>query len=158
MHMIPRLGILAILGTLLLLARPESLQAQWLSAQGAEDERVVLVGLVDDLELPEATAVVIRRPARQPGDVILVTSETRPPDLAKAFAMLQRSRLRQGARVERELRAPITRATAVPRDGRAVAASATVLRALEEADPVEIDGLGSLRVVPTVTILPERGS
>ncbi len=137
---------------------PTGARAQWLEAVGAADERVVVVGLVEDLEIPEASAVVIRRPVHQPGDVILVTPETRPPDLAKAFAMLQRSRLHQGVTVEHELRAPITPAVAVPRDGGAVAAAAELLRTLRAAETVEIDGIGILPVVPAVTVLPGAGS
>ena len=149
---------LAGLGLALLLLSPNAIRAQWLDAVGTADERVVVVGLVEELEIPDASAMVIRRPIHQPGDVILVTPGTRPPDLAKAFAMLQRSRLRHGVTVEQELRAPITPAQAVPRDGRAVAAAGELLRALRDAEAAEIDGIGILPVVPAVTVLPEPGS
>jgi hypothetical protein len=72
--------------------------------------------------------------------------------------MLQRSRLQQGVTVEQELRAPITRAVAVPRDGRSVAAAGELLRALRTADTAEIDGIGTLPVVAAVTVLPGSGS
>ena len=124
------LRIAALIGALLLAAAPGEVSAQWLNAEGTSDERIVLVGLSEDLEMP---------------------------DLAKAFAMLRRSRLKHGAIVDRELRAPITMATAAPRDGRAVAAAARLLRALDGVEPTMVDGLGTLPVVPAVTVLPEPG-
>jgi hypothetical protein len=152
------LRLLPGIGLALLLLSPAALRAQWLDAVGAADERVVIVGLVEELEIPDASALVIRRPVQQPRDVILVTPGTRPPDLAKAFAMLRRSRLHQGTTVEQELRAPITPALSAPRDGRTVAAAAELLRALRTAEAAEIDGIGTLPVVPAITVLPEAGS
>lgn len=151
-----RLPILS--GLLLLLLAPAVARAQSLHAAGTADERVVVVALVEALDVPEASAMVIRRSAHQPGDVILVTTDTRPPDLAKAFGMLQRSRRQMGPTVQHELRAPITPAVAVPRDGRAVAVSARLLTDLQTAEEALIDGLGTLPVVTAVTVLPEPGS
>ncbi len=72
-----------------------------------EDPAIATLMLVENLGAPGARAVVIRRPGEMPRNIILVTRETRPADLAQAMSALIISRTNRGDTVTREMRALI---------------------------------------------------
>lgn len=112
------------------------------------DPAIATLMLVDSLPHPDARAIVIRRGGDGPGNIILVTSSTRPADLSKAVTALIFSRRSKGDQVEREMRTIISASTASAatpakrsstRDHRRAELD---LRRLRLAPPFEIAGVG----------------
>ena len=71
------------------------------------DPAIATLMLVEHLGSADARAVVIRRPGDMPRNIILVTRDTRPADLAQAMSALIVSRRSRGDTVTREIRALI---------------------------------------------------
>ena len=71
------------------------------------DNLPVAIVLVDAMPIENAKAIVIRRKTMVPENIVLVTKETVPVDLANAMAVLARSRKNKGDRVSDDMVAPI---------------------------------------------------
>jgi hypothetical protein len=98
--------------------------------------------LVADIGAPNARAVVVRRPGELPNNIILVTTETTPRDLATAVSALITSRTNRGDQVDREMRTHIVpqlpRAKPTPSERLA----AQDLRRLPLAPVFDVPGIG----------------
>ena len=86
---------------------PESVQRHFRKGGNPNVATVIYVDHLDQ-RVPDTRAIVIRKPKGAPRNTILVSSQTRPDDLAKAVSQLQVSRVAHGEFVTKELRASIT--------------------------------------------------
>ena len=150
---------------MMLLLHPAPTAAQ--SARGQTvtswtDPAIATLLLVDSLGAPDARAIVIRRPGDLPNNIILVTRETQPAELATAVAAIIASRRARGDRVDREMRT-IVRAVDMkkrkssPDDSRA----RSDLHRLQLAPTFEIAGIGRgpalvIRMADSATVRKTR--
>ena len=110
----------------------------------------IAIALVDRLQDPQATAVILRRPNQLPHDVILLRrSDATAAELGAAMSSLAQVQARDG-QVPTQNRMIVTRTRKVPArwqaDGSDQAANRT-LAALRAAPEEEITGLGRVRAV-----------
>lgn len=121
-------------------------------ARGTMDEPSVVVALVDELDGgPAVSAVVIRRAAVEPSDVILLRrSDANGARLASAVAMLMLQRTAE-TRAARDTRTRISGA-AVPASWRAnwLPRFESLVARLQRADPRPLQGIGT---VPAETLV-----
>ena len=77
---------------------------------GVGGTNTVTFVLVPSLRVDSAAAIVVRRAAHAPQNIVLVTRETQAADLVAALTMLNRSRRSKGDSLTLEMRALIPRA------------------------------------------------
>lgn len=98
--------------------------------------------LVEDLQAPDARAVVIRRPGELPNNIILVTRATTPRDLATAVSALITSRANRGNEVDREIRTRIVPQAPRAKPTASERLAGRDLRRLPLAPVFEVTGVG----------------
>ena len=123
------------------------------------DPAIATLMLVEHLGAAGARAVVIRRPGDMPRNIILVTRDTRPADLAQAMSALIVARRNQGDTVTREIRALIgAPPVGTPPGGRGGATGDRVARATKSpSEPLAASDLQRLAAAPVFPI-PGVGS
>jgi hypothetical protein len=135
----------AIAAWLVAISIPTAIHAQ--SPARAERRPTLGIVLVDQLQVPGARAMVVRRKAMRPQNLILVTKETQSIDLVHAVDVLMSSRRAKGDALKADMAAPIaatTRRTSKSKDFDRATAD---LRRLTTAPARFVDGVGSHRVI-----------
>ncbi len=114
-----------------------------------DDPAIATLMLVENLGAAGARAVVIRRPGEMPRNIILVTRDTRPADLAQAMSALIVSRDNRGDSVTREMRALIgAAAVGTPPTGRDGAPGKGARASKSPSEPLASRDLRRLAAAP----------
>jgi hypothetical protein len=104
----------------------------------------VTVAIVDALDVPNATALILRRVTQTPSEVVLLASQSSPADFAAAMKALHKS-IKAQRWVNTDVRIAVTVSKKPLDEGKGLARERQFLAGLKAKPVVEVPGLGKGR-------------